>query len=124
MKRIDVQNAITKYLNSNKFTIIDSLSKQYTISSYEEYVECFTLIKNTYQNNIIEFNKEGKKFIEKMNSFITMTIQSVDDGSLENYVDNNLKSELGFDYYRSVNLISIYPKSFLLQRECSQEAII
>jgi uncharacterized membrane protein YhaH (DUF805 family) len=124
MKRIDVQNAITKYLNSNKFTIIDSLSKQYTISSYEEYVECFTLIKNTYQNNIIEFNKEGKEFIEKMNSFITMTIQSVDDGSLENYVDNNLKSELGFDYYRSVNLISIYPKSFLLQRECSQEAFI
>ena len=31
MKRIDVQSQITKYLNSNQFTIIDSLSKQYSI---------------------------------------------------------------------------------------------
>lgn len=122
MKKIDVQNAITKYLESNHFTIVDTLSKQYSISSYEQYIECFILICKTYQNNITEFYEEGRDFIDKMNSFINNTIQNVEDESLENYVDNNLKSELGFDYYKSVNLISIYPKSFLLQRECSQEA--
>lgn len=122
MKKIDVQNKITKYLESNKFIIIDILSKQYSISSYEQYIECFTLICKTYQNSITEFYEEGKNFIDKMNSFINMTIQNTDDESLENYVNNNLKSDLGFDYYRNVNLISIYPKSFLLQRECSQEA--
>ena len=44
MKKIDVQNAITKYLESNHFTIVDTLSKQYSISSYEQYIECFILI--------------------------------------------------------------------------------
>lgn len=122
MKKIDIQSKITKYLENNHFTIVDALSKQYSISSYEQYIECFSLICKTYQSNITEFYEEGKNFIDKINSFISMTIQNVDDESLENYVENNLKSELGFDYYRTVNLTSIYPKSFLLQRECSQEA--
>lgn len=91
MKKIDVQNRITKYLEDNHFTIVDALSKQYSISSYEQYIECFTLICKTYQSNIKEFYEEGKKFIDKMNSFISMTIQNVDDELLENYVDNNLK---------------------------------
>lgn len=122
MKRIDVESAITKYLDSNKFTIVDSLSKQYTISSYEQYIECFMLIKNTYQNSITEFYEEGKKFIDLINNFITNAIESEDMDSIEQYIINNLKGSLGFNYNRVANLISIYPKSFLIQRECSQEA--
>lgn len=38
MKKIDVQNQITKYLSSNHFTIIDSLTKPYTIQSYDQYI--------------------------------------------------------------------------------------
>ena len=122
MKKIDVQNQITKYLSSNHFTIIDSLTKQYTIQSYEQYIECFNLIKNTYQNNIIEYCEEAKKYINLMDNFITKAIENSDTDSIEQYIVNNIKDSLGFGYNRNVNLISIYPKSFLLQRECSQEA--
>lgn len=122
MKKIDVQNQITKYLSSNHFTIIDSLTKPYTIQSYDQYIECFNLIKNTYQNNIIEYCEEAKKYINLMNNFITKAIENSDTDSIEQYIVNNIKDSLGFDYNRNVNLISIYPKSFLLQRECSQEA--
>ena len=122
MKRIDVQSQITKYLNSNHFTIIDSLSKQYSIQSYEQYVECFSLIKNTYQNSILEYCEEAKKYIGLMDDFITKTIGNAVDDTLEQYIVNNIRESLGFGYSRNVNLISIYPKSFLIQRECSQEA--
>lgn len=122
MKKIDVQNQITKYLSSNHFTIIDSLTKPYTIQSYDKYIECFNLIKNTYQNNIIEYCEEAKKYINLMNNFITKAIENSDTDSIEQYIVNNIKDSLGFGYNRNVNLISIYPKSFLLQRECSQEA--
>lgn len=122
MKKIDVQNQITKYLSSNNFTIIDSLTKLYTIQSYDQYIECFNLIKNTYQNNIIEYCEEAKKYINLMNNFITKAIENSDTDSIEQYIVNNINDSLGFGYNRNVNLISIYPKSFLLQRECSQEA--
>ncbi len=122
MKKIDVQNSITKYLANNRFTIIDSLSKRYSISSYEEYISCFTLIKTTFQNSIIEFSEEGKNFIDKMNDFITNAIKDENEETIEQYVSNNIRNTLGFNYNREINLISIYPKSFLLQRECSQEA--
>lgn len=122
MKRIDVENAITKYLESNKFVIIDSLSKQYIISSYEQYIECFTLIKNTYQNTITEFYEEGQKYINLMSEFITNVIENENIDSVENYISNNLKGSVGFNYNRAANLISIHPQSFLLQRECSKEA--
>lgn len=123
MKRIDVQNAITKYLTNNRFTIIDSLSKRYTISSYEEYISCFTLINTTFQNSIIEFSKEAKKFIDAINDFIINAIKEENTETIEQYVENNLSRTLGFNTYnREKNIISIYPKSFLIQRECSQEA--
>lgn len=122
MKRIDVQSQITKYLNSNQVTIIDSLSKQYSIQSYDQYIECFTLIKNTYQNNIVEYCEEAKKYIKLMDEFITKVIENSDTDSIEQYVTNNIRDSLGFGYNRNVNLASIYPKSFLIQRECSQEA--
>ena len=122
MKRIDVQNAITNYLSNNKFTIIDSLSKRYSISSYEKYISCFTLIKTTFQNNIIEFSEEGKKFIDKINNFITNAIKDENEDTIEQYINNNIRNDLGFNYNKEINLISIYPKSFLIQRECSQEA--
>ena len=44
MKRIDVESAITKYMSNNNFRIVDILSKDYSISSYEQYIECFSLI--------------------------------------------------------------------------------
>ena len=110
MKRIDVENAITKYLDSNKFTIIDSLSNQYTISSYEQYIECFALIKNTYQNSITEFYEEGQKYIDLINEFITNVIENENSASIEQYISNNLRSSLEFSYNRTVNLISIYPR--------------
>lgn len=123
MKKIDVEKSITKYLNNNKFTIIDSLSKRYIISSYEQYIECFTLIKNTYQNNIIEFSEESKKFIDLINDFITNTIKDENIESIEQYVNNNLSSTLGFNTYnKEKSIISIHPNSFSVQRECSQEA--
>jgi len=122
MKRIDVESAITKYLDSNKFTITDSLSKQYIISSYEQYIECFTLIKTTYQSSIAEYYEEGKKFIDLINNFITNAIESENADSIDQYISNNIKGSLGFSHNRTVNLISIHPKSFLLQRECSKEA--
>ena len=122
MKRIDVQNQITKYLNTNHFSITDSLSKSYSIQSYEQYIECFTLIKNTYQNSIIEYFEEAKKYINIMDEFITKVIENSDTDSIEQYIINNLKDSLGFGYNRNVSLISIYPKSFLIQRECSREA--
>ena len=122
MKRIDVQNYITQYLTNYNFIIIDSLSKKYSISSYEQYVECFTLIHNTYKNSIIEFSEEGKKFIDKMNDFITNAIKNESEDTIKQYIENNIRNKLDFDYNREKNLISVYPKSFLLQRECSQEA--
>lgn len=124
MKRIDVQSHITKYLNSNTFNIIDSLSKKYSIQSYEQYIEYFTLIRDTYKTNIIEYCEEAKKYINLMDEFITKVIENSDTDSIDQYITNNLKNSLGFDYSRNLNLASISPKSFLLQRECSQEAFI
>ena len=125
MKRIDVESAITKYMSNNNFRIVDILSKDYSISSYEQYIECFSLIYNIYKNNIHEFSKEGKKYKDNINLFIQQALENADEESIESYINDNLSRELGFNTYnRTVNLISIYPKSFLMQRECSQEAFI
>lgn len=125
MKRIDVESAITKYMSNNNFRIVDILSKDYSISSYEQYIECFSLIYNIYKNNIQEFSKEGKKYKDNINLFIQQALENADEESIESYINDNLSRELGFNTYnRTVNLISIYPKSFLMQRECSQEAFI
>ena len=125
MKRIDVESAITKYMSNNNFRIVDILSKDYSISSYEQYIECFSLIYNIYKNNIQEFSKEGKKYKDSINLFIQQALENADEESIESYINDNLSRELGFNTYnRTVNLISIYPKSFLMQRECSQEAFI
>lgn len=125
MKRIDVESAITKYMSNNNFRIVDILSKDYSISSYEQYIECFSLIYNTYKNNIQEFSEEGKKYKDNINLFIQQALENADEESIESYINDNLSRELGFNTYnRTVNLISIYPKSFLMQRECSQEAFI
>ena len=125
MKRIDAESAITKYMSNNNFRIVDILSKDYSISSYEQYIECFSLIYNIYKNNIQEFSKEGKKYKDNINLFIKQALENADEESIESYINDNLSRELGFNTYnRTVNLISIYPKSFLMQRECSQEAFI
>ncbi len=125
MKRIDVESAITKYMSNNNFRIVDILSKDYSISSYEQYIECFSLIYNIYKNNIQEFSKEGKKYKDNINLFIQQALENADEESIESYINDNLSRELEFNTYnRTVNLISIYPKSFLMQRECSQEAFI
>lgn len=125
MKRIDVENAITKHIEKRPYRIIDTLSNSYTISSYEKYVECFDLIYNTYKDNIREFSEEGKKYKDNINLFIQKILEDKDEDSMEQYIEDNLDRELGFSSYdRSVNLISIYPESFLMQRECSQEAFI
>ena len=125
MKRIDAESAITKYMSNNNFRIVDILSKDYSISSYEQYIECFSLIYNIYKNNIQEFSKEGKKYKDNINLFIQQALENADEESIESYINDNLSRELGFNTYnRTVNLISIYPKSFLMQRECSQEAFI
>ena len=118
MKRIDVESAITKYMSNNNFRIVDILSKDYSISSYEQYIECFSLIYNIYKNNIQEFSKEGKKYKDNINLFIQQALENADEESIESYINDNLSRELGFNTYnRTVNLISIYPKSFLMQRE-------
>ena len=57
-----------------------------------------------------------------MNNFIVSVIKMEDIDSIEQYISNNLKVSLGFEYNRTAKLISIYPNSFLVQRECSQEA--
>ena len=125
MKRIDVESAITKYMSNNNFRIVEILSKDYYIYYYEQYIECYSLIYNIYKNNIQEFSKEGKKYKDNINLFIQQALENADEESIESYINDNLSRELGFNTYnRTVNLISIYPKSFLMQRECSQEAFI
>ena len=125
MKRIDVESAITKYMSNNSFRIVDILSKDYSISSYEQYIEFFSLIYNTYKNNIYEFSEEGEKYKDNINLFIQQALKNANEESIDSYINDNLSRELGFNTYnRTINLISIYPKSFLMQRECSQEAFI
>ena len=53
-----------------------------------------------------------------MDEFINKVIENSDTDSIEQYVTNNIRDSLGFGYNRNVNLASIYPKSFLIQREC------
>lgn len=125
MKRIDVQNEITKYLSDYNIFITDILSKKSTITTYEEYINYFSLINNTYKNNIIEFSEEGKKYIDKINNFITKAIESSNEETIEQYIKNNMPSEIGYNQYnRTLELISIHPNSFLIQRECSEEAFL
>ena len=125
MKRIDVQNEITKYLSTNNLYLVDSLSKHYTIKTYEEYINCFSLINSTYSNNIIEFAEEGKKYIDKINNFITKVIEVCNEDTIEQHIKNNMPSEIGYSQYNlNIQLISIHPDSFLMQRECSQEAFV
>ena len=125
MKRIDVQSEITKYLSDYNIFITDILSKKSTITTYEEYINYFSLINNTYKNNIIEFSEEGKKYIDKINNFITKAIESSNEETIEQYIKNNMPSEIGYNQYnRTLELISIHPNSFLIQRECSEEAFL
>ena len=125
MKKVDVEEAITKYIAKNQFIVIDCMSKRYTISSYEEYVTFFNLISTTFQNNIIEYVNEAKVFLDNMNNFVTNAINSEINEPIEQYVERNIFSALGFNTYnRQKNIQSIYPESFLMQRECSQEAFI
>ena len=123
MKKIDIQNAISNYLSNNNFTILDTLSKKYKILSYEEYMYKFNLIYNTYKDSIAEYSEEGKKYLDNMNNFIEVALNETDIENLESYINNNLKSKLQFIYStREAHLKSIYPESFLLQREASKEA--
>ena len=63
MKRIDVESAITKYMSNNNFRIVDILSKDYSISSYEQYIECFSLIYNIYPLSLVSiFTFKSNRF--------------------------------------------------------------
>lgn len=122
MKKIDIQNIITKYLSDKPIIIYDALHKQYNVSSYEEYLEFFSLIKNTYQNSIMEYYDESKKYLDLMNDLINKSMQNSDDDSINQYINNNFRSSLNLNYNNVLNIECISPKSFLIQRECSQEA--
>lgn len=123
MKMLDVQNEITKYIEKNKLTIIDSLGKRYYLESFDQYMSCFNLINITYKNSIAEFETESKKYIDSINNFIKKAVEETKDENIEQYIINNFKRAIGFDNYnREVQLKSIHPKSFSIQKEASQEA--
>ena len=125
MKKIDVQNAITKILQSNKLTIIDSLSNRYFISTYEEYMNFFNLIKSAYYDNIKEYVDEANQYINNMENYISNAINDENIESIEQYVQSNLLSSIEFNSYnREKNVMAIYPESFSIQREGSKEAFI
>lgn len=123
MKMLDVQNEITKYIEKNKLTLVDSLGKRYYIESFEHYLSCFNSIYNAYKNNIIEFEEEGKKYIDAINDFTKKAAEECKEENIEQYIINNFKRAIGFDNYnREVQLKGVHPKSFSIQKEASQEA--
>lgn len=125
MKKIDIENAITKYLTTNPICIIDILRNQYDIRTYEEYINCFSLVYNTYQNNITEYSERGKEYLDKINTFITKVKENIEEDTIEEYLENNMPSEIGYSKYnQNIELLAIHPNSFLIQRECSKEAFL
>ena len=125
MKRIDVENAITKYLSDNNLYVRDSLSKEYIIRTYDEYINYFSLIVTTFKNNIVEFSEEGKKYIDKINTLISKTLEVASEDNLVQYIKEIMPRELNYNSHnRIIESISIHPNSFSMERECSQEAFV
>lgn len=122
MEIIEIEQVISNYFSENNIVIVDALGKRYKITSYEDYKYQFTLIKSTYQDTIIEYSEEGKNYLSKLSEFIDTIQSETTNENLEQYIKTNTKTKLQINYSGEINLKSIYPKSFSIQREASQEA--
>lgn len=124
MKKIEITNLINKKLSRNKLEFFDLLNQTYYIDSYEKYIQEFTLIKNTFKDDIQEFSEAADEYLSRMESFINHC-KSLNDDEIENYIERNLFDNIiktSYNYRTSVKFI--FPTSLNNNLERSVSTII
>lgn len=121
MTKVEITNSITICLSKTPITLLDLLGKNIALDSYEKYVQEFTLIKNSFKDDIPEFSNEAITFLEKMKNFIN-SCESVNI-NLQNHIDRNLRNQICGYNNSTIRPRLISPNSLSLTPERSESAL-
>lgn len=124
MKKIEIQNLITRYLSNNPVRFIDLVGTVISINSYEKYITLFSAMRKTFAESIPEFRDVASRRLEVMSQLLE-TCDTKEDTDITSYISNNTKSSLGFtSYYSSdMNLKSVFQISMTKGNEYSEKSL-
>jgi len=125
IKKIEITRLIDEKLNKDSIIARDLLDKSIIIKSYEQYIQIFSLIKNTFKDKIPEFYEKALLYINKMEDFINKCKTYDDIDELNNYINNHLKEAItGGRYNDRIEIKLIFIESLGNSNERSEDALI
>lgn len=123
MKKIEITKLIDEKLSRNPLNFNDLLNKTNSINSYEKFIQEFTLMKNTFKDNIPNFHDETVKYIERMNVFINVCSDK-DDDVIQEYINNNIRSAIYGSNTSQISIKSIFIKNLTNTTERCESTLI
>ena len=123
MKKIEITKLIDEKLSRNPLNFNDLLNKTNSINSYEKFIQEFTLMKNTFKDNIPNFHDETVKYIERMNVFINVCSDK-DDDVIQEYINNNIRSAIYGSNTNQISIKSIFVKNLTNTTERCESTLI
>lgn len=125
IKKIEITRLIDEKMTNDSIVARDLLDKTVTIKSYEQYIQMFSLIKNTFKDKIPEFYERALLYINKMEEFINRCKTYDDIDEIKNYINNNFKESItGGRYNNNIETKLLFIESLKNDNEKSEEAII
>lgn len=107
IKKIEITKLIDEKMNKEPLYFRDLMGNNYTINSYEEFIQKFTLIKNTFKNHIIDFYNEANDLLNKMATFINdCNSETIEEAN--HFIINNFNSRFQMNYYNVKDLKTIF----------------
>ena len=102
MKKLEIQTAISSYLEKKPITLNDLLNASIKITSYEMFIHELRFVINTFKN-IPEYSKSAQELLTKMDLFID-SYNFEDKKELENYINAHLHNKICGSYSTQVSL--------------------
>lgn len=125
IQKIEITKLIDENMSKEPITFRDLLDKSITIRSYEQYIQIFSLIKNTFKDKIPEFYDRALGYIDKMEDFINKCKMYDNTDELKNYINNHFKEAItGGRYNNNIETKIIFIDSLKNDNAKSEEAII
>ena len=141
IKKIEITRLIDEKMTNDSIMARDLLDKTVTIKSYEQYIQMFSLIKNTFKDKIPEFYERALLYINKMEEFINRckTYDDIDEiNNIYNFVQTYPKERVltpidtnGWIYYLEFsngikisyceNILSINNEQYTVNNEFEKE---
>lgn len=102
MKKLEIQTAISSYLEKKPITLYDLLNTSIKISSYEIFIQELRFVINTFKK-IPEYTKSAQEYLTKIDSFID-SCNFEDKKELENYIATHLHNKICGSYSTKITV--------------------